>query len=104
MDSPHEDDNKARAMNDYLQELPSQHLEPLWSQMNVMVPPTPAPVAKPHIWKYADSLPLLHKAAEMVGEKQAERRVLMLVNPNMGMYSFSSPNPEYWNERLTPRS
>ncbi|TKW53829.1 Gentisate 1,2-dioxygenase [Colletotrichum tanaceti] len=78
MDSPHEDDNKARAMNDYLQELPSQHLEPLWSQMNVMVPPTPAPVAKPHIWKYADSLPLLHKAAEMVGEKQAERRVLML--------------------------
>ncbi|KXH48090.1 gentisate 1,2-dioxygenase [Colletotrichum salicis] len=83
MDSPHEDDNKAKAMNDYLEELPSQHMEPLWSKMNVMVPPTPAPVAKPHMWKYADSLPLLHKAAEMVGEKQAERRVLMLVNPNM---------------------
>lgn len=83
MDSPHADDQQAKAMNDYLQQLPAQHLEPLWSQMNVMVPPTPAPVAKPHIWKYADDLPLLHKAAEMVGEKQAERRVLMLVNPNM---------------------
>ncbi|KAK2029221.1 gentisate 1,2-dioxygenase [Colletotrichum zoysiae] len=83
MDSPRNDENKADAMDEYLDRLPSQHLEPLWSQMNVMVPPTPAPVARPHIWKYADNLPLLHKAAELVGEKQAERRVLMLVNPNM---------------------
>ncbi|KAK1995021.1 gentisate 1,2-dioxygenase [Colletotrichum falcatum] len=83
MGSPHNDDNKASAMAEYLDRLPPQHMEPLWSQMNAMVPPTPAPVARPHIWKYADSLPLLRKAAEMVGEEQAERRVLMLVNPNL---------------------
>ena len=71
-------------MKEYLKVLPAQHLEPLWPKMSGMVPPTPAPVAKPHIWKYADSYPLLLKAGELVAAEEAERRVLMLVNPNMG--------------------
>ncbi|SPO06313.1 related to gentisate 1,2-dioxygenase oxidoreductase [Cephalotrichum gorgonifer] len=64
-------------------ELSAQHLEPLWLKMSAMVPPTPKPVAKPHMWSYKDTLPHLLKAGETVPAEEAERRVLMLVNPNM---------------------
>ncbi|KAI6083029.1 gentisate 1,2-dioxygenase [Hypoxylon rubiginosum] len=75
--------NDAAEMATYLQSLPGHHLEPLWSKMNAMVPPKPNPKAVPYIWRYTDSLPLLMKAAEIVPAEEAERRVLMLVNPSM---------------------
>ncbi|KAG7143692.1 Gentisate 1 like protein [Verticillium longisporum] len=76
-------DGETKEMEDFLSVLPSQHLEPLWSQMNVMVPPNPNPTAKAHMWKYAEALPHLQKAGALVPEERAERRVLMLVNPSM---------------------
>ncbi|KAF4984055.1 hypothetical protein FZEAL_668 [Fusarium zealandicum] len=76
-------DGEAAEMESYLSKLPAQHLEPLWSQMNMMVPPTPNPTAKPHMWRYKDTLPHLQKAGQLVPEEKAERRVLMLVNPSM---------------------
>ncbi|OIW31444.1 gentisate 1,2-dioxygenase [Coniochaeta ligniaria NRRL 30616] len=71
------------AMGELLEALPSQHLEPLWLKMNAMVPPHPQPVAQPHIWKYKDTLPHLSTAGKIVPQEDAERRVLMLVNPTM---------------------
>lgn len=76
-------------MDQYLAGLPSKNFEPLWSRMNAMVPPTPNPVARPHLWKYSSSLPDLETAAKLVPEEQAERRVLMLVNPGLRRYSQS---------------
>ena len=64
--------------------LAQQHLEPLWLKMDAMVPPTPNPVASPHIWKYQETLPYLLEAGRTVPAEAAERRVLMLVNPKMG--------------------
>lgn len=66
-------------------DLAAQHLEPLWLKMDAMVPPKPNPVAAPHIWRYECVLPHLLKAGEMVPAEEAERRVLMLINPKMGM-------------------
>ncbi|KND91772.1 Gentisate 1,2-dioxygenase [Tolypocladium ophioglossoides CBS 100239] len=37
-------------MDEYLQALPAKHLEPLWSRMNMMVPPTPNSVARLYMW------------------------------------------------------
>ncbi|KID91884.1 RmlC-like jelly roll fold protein [Metarhizium guizhouense ARSEF 977] len=71
------------SVSDYLKALPARHLEPLWSRMDAMVPRTPNPVAKPYIWKYKSTLPLLSAAGKLVPEEEAERRVLMLVNPSM---------------------
>jgi gentisate 1,2-dioxygenase len=88
MDSPQEGFVQIDEVNNkasFLDKLPAQHLEPLWTKMDVMVPGLPGPSTKPHIWKYADNLPLLLKAGEMVPAEQAERRVLMLVNPNSRM-------------------
>ena len=77
------DTDTAKVMQEYLEQLPPRHLEPLWSRMNMMVPPTPNPVAQPYIWKYSETLPYLQTAGKIVPEEMAERRVLMLVNPNM---------------------
>lgn len=74
----------AGEMDTFLSGLPSKNLEPLWSRMGAMVPPSPNPEAVPAIWKYVEMLPHLQSAARLVPEEQAERRVLMLVNPNMG--------------------
>jgi gentisate 1,2-dioxygenase len=58
--------------------------KPLWTQMAKLNPPLPNPSCVPHIWRYDLIRPSLLKAGELVGESQAERRVLMLVNPARG--------------------
>jgi gentisate 1,2-dioxygenase len=82
-------DGATDGMKQYLSELPSQNLEPLWSQMSMMVPPSPNPTAKPYMWKYKEALPHLETAAKLVPEEKAERRVLMLVKPSMRKYTMS---------------
>jgi gentisate 1,2-dioxygenase len=80
-----------REMEQYLTGLPAKNLEPLWNRMNAMVPPSPNPATKPHMWKYSTVLPDLETAAKLVPEEQAERRVLMLTNPSMRRYSTIIP-------------
>jgi len=55
--------------------------EPLWTVMEAMVTPRPAPRAVPALWPYAKMRPLLERAGALVGTAEAERRVFMLVNP-----------------------
>lgn len=78
-------ENTDPAMQEYIQSLPKMHMEPLWTRMSTMVPPSPNPVCQPYLWRYGDCLPYLSKAGNLVTEQMAERRVLMLVNPAMGM-------------------
>ncbi|KAH8180190.1 gentisate 1,2-dioxygenase [Sarocladium implicatum] len=53
------------------------------SRLNGMVPPTPNPTARAHIWKYDEVLPYLKDAGRLVPEGKAEMRVLMMINPSM---------------------
>jgi gentisate 1,2-dioxygenase len=62
---------------------------PLWPQMVKYNPPAPNPKCVPHIWRYDQVRPYLMRAGELVKEEDAERRVLMLVNPERGMMSAS---------------
>jgi gentisate 1,2-dioxygenase len=57
---------------------------PLWEHMKKLNPALPNPQTIPFLWKYKEIRPNLLRAGKMVTEKQAERRVLMLVNPNRG--------------------
>lgn len=54
---------------------------PLWSQMTRLNPPQPTPQCTPHLWSYSQIRPYLLRAGTLITEKQAERRVLMLINP-----------------------
>lgn len=60
------------------------HVKPLWLQMTRLNPPLPNPTCIPHVWRYDTIRPSLIKAGTLVTESQAERRVLMLVNPERG--------------------
>jgi gentisate 1,2-dioxygenase len=68
---------------DFLKKYDGSHVEPLWTVMDAMVPPHPNPKCVPHLWEYEKIRPALLEAGKKVGEYEAERRVLMLVNPNM---------------------
>jgi gentisate 1,2-dioxygenase len=51
--------------------------------MEAMVPPKPSPKCVPHIWEYQKMRPALIEAGKRIQAEEAERRVLMLVNPAM---------------------
>ncbi|KAI1344807.1 RmlC-like cupin [Xylariaceae sp. FL0016] len=70
------------ATADLLQNVEDTHTKPLWLQMTRLNPPLPNPQCKPHLWKYSEIRPNLIRAGELIPEEQAERRVLMLVNPS----------------------
>jgi gentisate 1,2-dioxygenase len=58
-------------------------LAPLWTRYHHMLTPTPQGKARPHLWRYADLRPHLLRAGELVSTAEAERRVLMLINPGL---------------------
>ncbi|KAH6877160.1 RmlC-like cupin domain-containing protein [Thelonectria olida] len=64
-----------------LQALRSTKTAPLWAQMQRLNPPAPNPTTVPHLWAYDEIRPYLLRAGDLITEKQAERRVLMLANP-----------------------
>jgi gentisate 1,2-dioxygenase len=68
----------------FFESLPRKNLLPLWTQLAEMVPPLPNPTTTTAVWKYSEVKPLLMEAGEIVDAEEAERRVLMLVNPAMG--------------------
>jgi gentisate 1,2-dioxygenase len=74
--TPAEDATKSLLSN-----LESQSIKPLWVQMAKLNPPKPNPTCIPHVWEYEKIRPHLLQAGELITEKQAERRVAMLVNP-----------------------
>lgn len=63
-------------------------VSPLWAQMKRLNPPAPNPQTVPFVWDYEKIKPYLERAGQLVTEKQAERRVLMLVNPARGNVPF----------------
>ncbi|KAF9691812.1 hypothetical protein EKO04_010191 [Ascochyta lentis] len=75
-------DNKDHAVTELLQAAEALNTKPLWAQMSRLNPPLPNPKCQPHVWEYDAIRPKLLQAGELISEKQAERRVLMLVNPS----------------------
>ncbi len=73
---------------EFLKELASTSTSPLWNQMKRMNPPLPKPTAVPYVWRYDELRPYLLRAGDLVKDKEAERRVLLLKNPNGGKYGF----------------
>lgn len=81
--------NSQDSVDKLLRELKDTNTKPLWAEMARLNPPAPNPKSVPHIWKYDHIRPYLVRAGDMVKEGQAERRVLLLINPKMGMMHCS---------------
>lgn len=73
-----------------LTDLAQSQTLPLWSQLTRLNPPESNPKTIPFVWKYDSVRPNLLRVAQLVREKQTERRVLMLVNPARGLLPFCS--------------
>jgi gentisate 1,2-dioxygenase len=70
---------------EYLQDLDTLRLAPLWPQMrNVLPHDAPSAVSKAGFWPFKKARPLLLKAGELTPVEKAERRVLVLVDPGRG--------------------
>lgn len=83
-------DISADSAEQLLQDLEDNKTLPLWTQMARLNPPEPNPTAIPFVWRYDSIRPNLLRAGDLVTEKQAERRVLMLVNPTRGISPYTS--------------
>lgn len=88
----------AKSLNtseELVEALKATNTAPLWAQMTRLNPPAPNPQTIPYVWSYDKIKPYLLKAGQLITEKQAERRVLMLGNPARGESGIShSPFPE----------
>ncbi len=73
----------ATARQAFLDALHPLHLAPLWTRYQQLLTPTPQGKARPYLWRYADLRPHLLRAGELVTTQEAERRVLMLLNPGL---------------------
>lgn len=73
-----------------LADLEASKTLPLWKQMARLNPPAPSPTTIPNVWKYNSIRANLERAGNLVPAEQAERRVLMLINPARGKYILRS--------------
>jgi gentisate 1,2-dioxygenase len=68
----------------YYDSLAEHHLSPLWRHLGTnLLPPEPYSRAVPHIWRYDDVRAQLMTAGSLISAEEAERRVLMLINPGL---------------------
>jgi gentisate 1,2-dioxygenase len=76
----------------YYAELECLSLLPGWARSEPGMWPTPRPNFKPAVWRYAAAKAALARAGEFVPVEQAERRNLLMVNPNGGNGYATSRN------------
>jgi quercetin dioxygenase-like cupin family protein len=65
----------------YYAQLRAQHITPAWIGGGISIEPQSKAV--PYLWHWRDLRPQAMRAAELVGTRQAERRVLRLTNPEL---------------------
>jgi gentisate 1,2-dioxygenase len=82
----------------------AQHLMPLWTQLGDLMPRHPKPKAVPHVWKWADLLPLAQRSGDLVPVgRGGERRAIGLANPGLGGHAYVSPTLWAAIQYLGPR-
>ncbi len=70
----------------YRQSLTDLNLLPLWPSLRNFLPyEKPIRETAPVLWRYDDIRPLLLQAGELTPIEKAERRVLVLANPGLGL-------------------
>ncbi|TAK49001.1 MAG: cupin domain-containing protein [Xanthobacteraceae bacterium] len=75
----------------YRQGLTAHNLVPLWPSLRAALPhDIPTRRTRPVLWRYADVRPRLLEAGELTPIEKAERRVLVLANPGLGLENMQA--------------
>jgi gentisate 1,2-dioxygenase len=86
---------------EYRQGLTNHNLTPLWPSLRAALPHgIPSRRTKPTVWKYADIRPRLMQAGELTPIEKAERRVLVLSNPGLGLENMQATPSIYIGMQL----
>ncbi len=81
-----------------------ENLIPLWTQLGDLMPMHPKPQAVPHVWKWANLLPLAEESGRLVPVgRGGERRAIGLANPGLGGNAYVSPTLWAAIQYLGPR-
>jgi len=68
---------------EFYQRLRGNNSAPLWEVLGQIITPEPRPASVPVVWRYEEVRALLMESGELISAEEAERRVLMLVNPGL---------------------
>jgi len=67
-------------------------LVPLWTEIGDLMPAYPHSNAVPHLWRWANLLPMAEQAGRLVPVgRGGERRAIALANPGLGGRPFATP-------------
>lgn len=70
----------------------ANHLMPLWTQTNDLMPFSPRPKAVAHLWQWSTLYPLAQRSGDLVPVgRGGERRAIGLANPGLGGHAYISP-------------
>ena len=79
-------------------------MTPLWLTREGLMPPHPEPRAVPHVWRWADLLPLAARSADLVPVgRGGERRAISLGNPGLTGDPYTTPTLWAAIQYLAPR-
>src|SRR3954466_4497978 len=67
---------------EFYRDLEERSIEPLWRTLETAAQREPRVQSVPHIWKWQDVRKQMLRAGDIVTAQEAERRVLMLINPS----------------------
>ncbi len=86
---------------DYVQDMRSHNLVPLWPSLRGVLPPRiPTRQTQPTLWAYDRIRPLLLQAGQLTPIEKAERRVLVLANPGHGLDKMQASPAIYLGMQL----
>jgi gentisate 1,2-dioxygenase len=67
-------------------------LLPLWTQRESLMPTVPEPLAVPHLWPWAEVLPLAERAGALIPVgRGGERRAIAYANPGLPGLPYATP-------------
>lgn len=78
-----EEVTRVEELNSFCEGLPRFQVGPLWQVLAKQLTPVPETAVKPYLWRWEVIRPELMRAGELVSAAEAERRVLMLLNPGL---------------------
>src|SRR5690625_2452056 len=70
----------------------ANHMIPLWTQIDDLMPMHPAPSAVSHVWKWSTLYPLAKRSGDLVPVgRGGERRAIALANPGLPGTAYATP-------------
>ena len=99
-----------QALEAYYRDLERYSAAPLWTVLHQLLTPEPRPRTVPYLWRWSELRPQVYRAGELIGTDEAERRVVMLLNPGLDgacaitstLYAGPAAHPAWRDRALAP--